>query len=150
MAAADKDVWLLIDGTPVALEVAATFVARLRGLIGRDGIGGAFLLQPARGVHTFGMRFDLDVAYLDTDLRVLSVETLATNRVGRRARGTRRVLEAQAGSFEKWGLKPGSELVIPSREAAAGGRPRGCWWVPRSGTSTTSPRERSPSWRRHR
>lgn len=110
--------WILCDGKPVALEMAATPRRRMRGLLGREGINGALLLQPARSVHTFRMRFAIDVAYLGADLTVLAVETLAPNRVGRRHRGTRQILEAEAGSFERWGLAPGSKLSIPVGESA--------------------------------
>lgn len=88
----------------------------MRGLLGRDDYSGALLLTPARSVHTFRMRFPIDVAYLDADLRVLAVETLRPHRFGKRVRGTRRIIEARAGSFEKWGLRPGSELRIPGAE----------------------------------
>lgn len=108
----------MCDGVPVALEIADTARARFRGLLGREGFHGALLLTPARSVHTFRMRFAIDVAYLDADLNVLATETLRPHRLGRRARGTRQVLEAEAGSFERWGLRPGSELSIPESEAA--------------------------------
>ena len=110
--------WLLCDGKPVALEIAATPRQRMRGLLGRDGITGVLLLQPARSVHTFRMRFAVDVAYLDAHMNVLAVETLAPNRVGHRHRRTRQILEAEAGSFERWGLAPGSQLSIPVGESA--------------------------------
>ena len=116
--AAASGAWLIVDGTPVALEVASTGKARLRGLIGRDDFHGALLLTPARSVHTMRMRFAIDVAHLDWDLNVLAVETMQPHRLGRLVRGTRQILEAEAGSFEKWGLRPGSELSIPESEAA--------------------------------
>ena len=52
------------------------------------------LLQPARSVHTFGMRFAIDVAHVDADMRVLRLTTMAPNRLGRpvwRARARDRV-----------------------------------------------------------
>ena len=57
----------------------------MRGLLGRDGIEGALLLRPARSVHTFRMRFAIDVAFCDRDLRVLRVVTHGAQpgRVGR-------------------------------------------------------------------
>ena len=64
--------WLLREGEVLAsLEVADTRPARRRGLLGRDSIDGALLLVPARSVHTIGMRFPIDVAWLDGDLTVL-------------------------------------------------------------------------------
>ncbi len=113
-----NEAWLICEGTPVALEVAESPRRRAKGLLGREAILGALLLTPARSVHTFRMRFAIDVAYLDADLNVLAVETLAPNRLGRRARGTRQVLEAEAGSFERWGLQPGVQLSVPMGESA--------------------------------
>ena len=57
---------LVRDGTVLAsAEVATTRRARRRGLLGRDGVDGAFVLRPCRQVHTFGMRFPIDVAWCD-------------------------------------------------------------------------------------
>ena len=116
--AAASGAWLIVDGNPVALEIASSGKARMRGLLGRDGFHGALLLTPARSVHTMRMRFAIDVAYLDRDLNVLAVETVRPHRLGRVVRGARQILEAEAGSFEKWGLRPGSELSIPESEPA--------------------------------
>ena len=70
--------WLLRDGEVLAsLEVADDRRARRKGLLGRDGIDGALLLVPARSVHSIGMRFPIDVAWLDGDLTVLRTVRLA-------------------------------------------------------------------------
>ncbi len=105
--------WLLKDGQVLAtLEIADGFEARLRGLLGRDGMDGALLLRPARSVHTFGMRFPIDVAYCDRDLRVLDVACMGRHRMGRPRLRARCVIEAEAGAFERWDLRPGDELEI--------------------------------------
>ena len=95
------------SGSTFDVEVASTRRARRRGLLGRDGIDGALLLTRARAVHTFGMRFDLDVAYLDGERRVLEVHRMRRWRIGRPRLGARSVLEAEAGAFERWGLRVG-------------------------------------------
>jgi uncharacterized membrane protein (UPF0127 family) len=103
--------WLLRDGEVLAsLEVAASRATRRKGLLGRDGIEGALLLEPARSVHTFGMRFPIDVAWCDSELRVLRIATLAPNRMTRAVVRARSVLEAEAGSFGHWGLAVGDQL----------------------------------------
>lgn len=105
--------WLLRDDEVLAtLEVADGFGSRLRGLLGRDGIDGVLLLRPARSVHTFGMRFPIDVAYCDGDLRVLRVVTMPRHRLGRPCMKARCVLEAEAGAFAHWELRPGDRLEI--------------------------------------
>jgi hypothetical protein len=105
--------WLLRDGEVLAsLEVADRAAARARGLLGRDEIRGALLLRPAAAVHTLGMRFPVDVAFLDADLVVLDVVRMDRWRVGLPRPAARAVVEAQAGAFERWGLRPGDVLEV--------------------------------------
>jgi uncharacterized membrane protein (UPF0127 family) len=95
-----------------ACEVATSFRSRLKGLLGRDGIEGALVLRPARSVHTVGMRFPIDVAFCDRDLRVLSTCTMRPHRLGTPRRGAKVVIEAEAGAFERWQLRRGDELEL--------------------------------------
>jgi uncharacterized membrane protein (UPF0127 family) len=84
----------------------------MRGLLGRDGLEGALLLRPANSVHSIGMRFDLDVAFLDQDGVVLRTVRLRRHRATRIVPRARSVLEAEAGAFEAWGLRAGDRLVV--------------------------------------
>ena len=105
--------WLLRDGEVLAaLEIAEDFGARSRGLLGRDGIEGAMLIKPARSVHTVGMRFPIDVAFCDRNLTVVGTVTMRRFRVSRPRLRVRSVVEAEAGAFERWGLRPGDRLEI--------------------------------------
>ena len=105
--------WLLRDGEVLAsLEIAESRRDRRRGLLGRDGIEGAILLRPARSVHTVGMRFPLDVAFCDADLRVVRVVRMPRHRVSRLVWRSRAVIEAEAGAFDRWKLRPGDELEV--------------------------------------
>jgi uncharacterized membrane protein (UPF0127 family) len=92
--------------------VAALPWERSRGLLGRDRIDGAILLDPAVVVHTFGMRFPIDVAFCDRQLRVLAVVTMRPQRLSRPRLGARVVLEASAGAFGGWQLSTGSQLSV--------------------------------------
>ncbi|MCD9142661.1 DUF192 domain-containing protein [Streptomyces albireticuli] len=97
---------------PVPLEIASSYRARTRGLLGRDGVEGALLLTPASSVHTFRMRFAIDVAYLDRELTVLAVRTMVPGRLGwPRVRG-RHVLEASAGAWGRWGVGVGTRVGV--------------------------------------
>ncbi|MET8181984.1 DUF192 domain-containing protein [Streptomyces sp. NPDC005336] len=96
----------------IPLIVAASYRARARGLLGRDGLTGAILLTPASGVHTFRMRFAIDVAYLDRRLTVLAVRTMRPGRLGRPRPRARHVLEAEAGAWERWGVRRGVRVAI--------------------------------------
>jgi uncharacterized membrane protein (UPF0127 family) len=103
--------WLCRDGEVLAsVEVADTAAARRHGLLGRDGIDGALLLVPAFAVHTLGMTFPIDVAYLDAGSRVLAVRRMRPFRIGRPRLRAKAVLEAEAGSFERWGIRVGDVL----------------------------------------
>lgn len=105
--------WLIRDGEVLAsVEVAATRRARRRGLLGRDGIEGALLLERTRSVHTVGMRFAIDVAFLDANRTVIRTTTMRPQRVGRPSFGARAVVEAEAGCFERWRLRVGDVLEV--------------------------------------
>ena len=103
--------WLVRDDEVLAsLEIADTSGTRRRGLLGRSGIDGALLLLPSFAVHTIGMAFDLDVAYLDGEFVVRETRRMKRNRVGRPRLRARAVLEAEAGAFDRWQLRPGDRL----------------------------------------
>jgi uncharacterized membrane protein (UPF0127 family) len=105
--------WLVRDGEVLAsLEVADSLRSRVRGLLGRDDIDGAILLKPARSVHTIGMRFPIDVAFCDRTLTVLSTTTMRRHRIGAPRFRARCVVEAGAGAFERWHLRPGDHLEV--------------------------------------
>ena len=110
---------LVIDGREVAsVEVADTSRARSKGLLGRTGLDGAIWLAPARQVHTFRMKFAIDVAYLAKDGSVLHVATMPPGRLGRWVWRSRGVLEAEAGAFETWKLRRGATVRVTNAVAA--------------------------------
>jgi len=108
----DQPCWLLRDGDVLAaLVVAGTFLQRWQGLLGRSEFEGAMLFPRTRAVHTLGMRFPIDVAFVDRHLRVVDTVRMVPWRIGRPRRCSS-VLEAQAGAFERWNLRPGDELEL--------------------------------------
>ncbi len=105
--------WLVANGRVLAsAEIAEARRDRRRGLLGRDGLHGALVLTPCRWVHTFGMRFAIDVAHLDRDGVVLCVTTMARHRVGRPVVAARSVIEASSGAFDRWGLCVGDVVEV--------------------------------------
>ncbi len=105
--------WLLRQGVVLAtVETADTPFSRMRGLLGHSSFEGGFLLTRTRSVHTLGMRFAIDVAFLDRELIVIDVVTLSPWRVALPRRRGRSVLEAQAGAFERWELRVGDALEL--------------------------------------
>jgi uncharacterized protein len=105
--------WLMSEGRVLAsADVANTRSARRRGLIGRGVVEGAFVLTPCKWVHSVGMRLDLDVAYLDAEGTVIKTERLVPLRVAAPVRRCATVVEASAGSFERWDLKVGDRVEV--------------------------------------
>jgi uncharacterized membrane protein (UPF0127 family) len=105
--------WLLRQGDVLATaEVAETFAQRSRGLLGKSSFDGALILPRTRSVHTMGMRFAVDVAVCNKDMVVVGVTTLRPWRMSLPRRGGRSVVEAQAGAFERWGLRVGDQLEL--------------------------------------
>lgn len=105
--------WLVRDGEVLATcDVLETARGRARGLLGRDGIEGAIILQPARSIHTFGMRFPIDAAFVDRAMTVRRVVSLRPNRLSRPVWSAHGVIEAEAGAFARWCLEVGDKLEV--------------------------------------
>ncbi len=104
---------LVVDGTDAALvERARSFGERSRGLLGRDGIETGLVLEPASSLHTFGMRFAIDVAFVRRDGEVTAVVHMPRRRLGLWRPRTRWVVETEPGRLAQWGVRPGSRLRL--------------------------------------
>lgn len=64
-----------INGATLEVEVAETFLSRLRGLMGRRRLdaGRGLLLAPCNSIHMLFMRFAIDVVYLDKDFCIKKI-----------------------------------------------------------------------------
>ena len=80
------------------IRFAITPRRRLKGLIGLQRFEGVLLLAPCHDIHTFGMRMNIDVAFVDADGKVLRVERDLPPRRRVKCRGAVAVLERQADS----------------------------------------------------
>jgi|SRR5215210_2012158 len=87
---------------------------RMRGLLGRKHLasGEGLLVRPAPAIHTWFMRFAIDVVFLDRDLRVLSVRHGVRPWRMAAQRRARAVLELRAGEAERCGVEPGDRLEV--------------------------------------
>ena len=118
--------WLLRDGDVLAtVEVADGWRARTRGLLGRDGIEGALVLTPCRQVHTFGLRFPIDVAFCRRDGRVLRTVSLPPWRICLPVPRARFAVEAEAGAFDRWRLRAGDVVEVTGLFEDDGQDPQG-------------------------
>jgi uncharacterized membrane protein (UPF0127 family) len=93
-------------------ELADTPLQRMRGLLGRSGLGAdeGMLFRPAGSIHTLFMRFPIDVVFCDRELRVLKVvpELRPWRFAG--TRGTKVVVELAAGAASN--VAAGDQLVF--------------------------------------
>ena len=94
--------------------VADTMFRRMRGLLGRRELprGEGMLIRPAPSVHTFFMRFPIDVVFLSRDGEVLKVCANVRPWRAAAARRAHSTLELAAGEAERRGITPGQRLVI--------------------------------------
>lgn len=117
------------QGTILALQArkAATVWSRLRGLIGTEpgefSPGQGLWLVPANWIHTFGLRFPIDVVYLDAEMRIVDVAgPLRPGRIAPLKLKARSVLELPAGTLEQTHTRKGDRVVVSrSSEPEAGG-----------------------------
>lgn len=82
--------------------VADRWWLRLRGLLGKPGLaeGEGLLLIPCRAIHMTGMRFVLDVGFLDAERRVVALYSgLGPGGRTRWHQTARQALELPAGTF---------------------------------------------------
>jgi uncharacterized membrane protein (UPF0127 family) len=107
--------WVLRHGEVLAsAELAESFFERSRGLIGKKSYDGVMILPRAHSIHSFGVHFPLDVAFLDKDLVVLAVLRLGRFGVTLPRRRASLALEAMGGCFDRWELRPGDTLEFRS------------------------------------
>ena len=94
---------------------ARSFLARGRGLMGRPGLapGEGLLIDPCSSVHSFFMRFPIDVVFADKANRVVGLtEAMPPNRPFAGSWGARYVVELPAGTIAATGTQVGDTLAI--------------------------------------
>jgi uncharacterized membrane protein (UPF0127 family) len=103
------------------LSIAETHWSRFRGLMGTPpedfSPGEGLWIVPSRGVHTLGMRFSIDVAYLDSRTVVVHIEhQLKTWRVAPIRWNANSVLEIPASTLAATGTRVGDQIKIAPRQ----------------------------------
>jgi uncharacterized protein len=114
--------WNERSGRPLATHLEGAFDSgsRRRGLLGRDGLaeGAALIIAPCQAVHTFRMRFPIDIVFADRQGLVVGVRS----HVGaRRLAGAWRAfatIELPAGASQHADVRVGDRLVVIDSDAA--------------------------------
>ncbi len=99
------------------LTLANTHWSRLRGLVGVSpsnfSNGSGLWIVPCRGVHTLGMRFPIDVVYLDRASSVIHMEQrLKPWRFAPVKLQAASVLELPSQTLEQTGTRLGDKIDI--------------------------------------
>lgn len=111
---------LATDGGAFAEHVECAFdsASRRRGLLGREAFdpGRAIVIAPCNSVHTFFMKFPIDVVFVGRDGTVL--KTTAGLRPWRLVAcvAAFATIELPAGTIEDRNLVPGSKVTVESGE----------------------------------
>jgi len=97
------------------VEVADSVFGRMKGLIGKEGLdeGSSLWIKPCRGVHTIGMKFPIDVLFLDSGNRVVWMkQDMPPNRLSRIVFKARSVLELPAGTVSAAETRVGDKICF--------------------------------------
>ena len=98
--------------TTFGVRVAGTFRARLAGWLGLRAVprAGGLWIVPCDGVHTFAMRFPIDVVFVDAAGRVLRIDCAVAPWRVRICIGAHSVIELAAGQAGALGISRGDRL----------------------------------------
>jgi uncharacterized protein len=97
------------------IEVAETSCTRMVGLLGRSGLepGAGLLIVPSQAVHTIGMRFAIDVIFINRDRRVLHLQpAMPPYRLTGVHWRARYVLELPSGMIAETSTQVGDQLSL--------------------------------------
>ncbi len=96
-------------------RLAQTFWARFKGLMRHPGLaeGEGLILKGEKSIHTFFMRFPIDVVYADRTWRVVYLDpAMVPNRIGPFVRQAIYVLEMPVGVIQTTGTAIGDQLTV--------------------------------------
>jgi len=99
-------------------EMAVSWWARLRGLIGRRELaaGSGLLIRPCSSIHTCFMAFPIDVLFVDRNDRALQCHAAVPAwRFGPVAPKARYVIELPPGALAASGTQPGDQIECVRR-----------------------------------
>jgi uncharacterized membrane protein (UPF0127 family) len=106
------------------VQRADSFRSRLVGLLGRERLGDdeGLWIEPCDSVHTFFMRFPIDVAFVDGEgVVVKRVDRLRPWRATRLHSRARACVELAAGTLARAGVQEGGRLALVPTGNVPGG-----------------------------
>ena len=93
-------------------EIADTSAKRRTGLLKHTGLapGEGLWIVPCEGVHTFAMKFTIDVVFLNRKYKILKIRPNMVKRRIALSLLAHSVLELPAGTLEATGTQRGDQL----------------------------------------
>lgn len=101
------------------VKIADSFWPRFKGLMGIKSISEDFALHliPCTSIHTFFMKFPIDVLYLDQKNNIVGMEeNLQPGKIGKKFSHAHSVIELHAGKVAQTGMTVGQTLTIVDME----------------------------------
>ena len=103
-----------INGATLEVEIAESFLSRLRGLMGRRRLdeGHGLLLAPCNSIHMLFMRFAIDVVYLDKNFCIKKIARDVPTWIGMSfCFGAWGALELPSGEADRLNLRVGQKFT---------------------------------------
>ena len=109
----------LTKNTLIAQEaqIASSLGQRMKGLLGRSGLSPneALVLRPCSAIHTFFMRFPIDVLFLGRNMRVIkTIQHIPPNRLSPLVWASQMAIELPAGKVDQTQTEVGDTVEINS------------------------------------
>jgi uncharacterized membrane protein (UPF0127 family) len=107
----------VLNGAVIASNVgfADNFLKRLIGLLGHKILenGEALLIKNCKQIHTFGMKFLIDVIFLSKAGEILFIqENMGINKISKYIKNGYMVLELESGTVKKYNINLNSIIEL--------------------------------------
>lgn len=98
-----------------SLSAATGILARMKGLLGKKQLpaGEGLWIKPCKSIHTIGMKFPIDVIFLDANNTVIAALTsIRPGRISPFYAAATSVIELPAGSIDQSTTQPGDTVAL--------------------------------------
>ena len=96
------------------MTIPESFYQRAKGLLGKKYIDKreSMLFYNCSSIHMFGMKFPIDIAYLDNDMRILKLVKNVKPWKLSSCKGANHTIEFSLGIIKEYQLQIGEQLII--------------------------------------
>lgn len=96
-------------------QLATSIGQRMKGLLGRSSLSAdqALVLEPCTSIHTFFMRFPIDVLFLDKNMCIIkAIQNMPPSRLSPIIWASQMAIELPAGKISQTNTRPGDTIEI--------------------------------------